>query len=312
VAARPETPIQEMTAAAAEFVEQRIRTGEIDEAERARAMVRRIEELRNRWRSIENGGARPYTFRGLAPPEREDTVIQIRYKARGIPIPPLEQLVIGWVIVDPQTGAPLQQRETRERTEETHQFLLRAGPAIHGGELALLVYNPYDPAGGTTVYFDGDDGLQVLYKVGSFEANYVRALLVTLLQLFLLSGVGLFFGTFVSFPVACLCTCAFYLSCAALPFLLEAMGVGVQYTSAAADPYGPLGPAVRRVLVPFMRVAFPDFARFSGARHLVDGEYISYALLGTCVVRTLLYGGVLLLLPGWLIFRRREIAEVIV
>jgi ABC-type transport system involved in multi-copper enzyme maturation permease subunit len=312
VAARPVVPAQEIAEAAAQYVEDRIHAGEIDRSEQAMAIARRIGELKNRWRSIENGDARLFEFKGLAPPEREDTVIQIRYKARGIPIPRQEQLAVGWVICDPKTRAPLAQRETREHTDDTHQFLLRAGPAIQDGALALLVFNPYDPSGGTTIYFDGDASLEVLYKVGGFEANFVKGLLMILLQLALLSGVGLFFSTFVSFPVACLCTCAFYLFCAAMPFLLESIGVGQVYTSARFDPYGTWGPAIRLVLVPFMQAMFPDFGRFSGTRYLVDGEYIPFALLGSSLLRTLVYGGVLLLLPGWLIFRRREIAEVIV
>jgi len=312
VAATPVVPAGEIAQAAAQSVEERIGTGEIDKADQATAIMRRIEELKNRWRSIEGGEARLFEFKGLAPPEREDTVIQIRYKARGIPLPPLEQLPIVWMICDPKTRAPLAQRETHEHTGDTHQFLLRAGPAIRDGELALLVINPADPSGGSTIYFEGDNGLQVLYKVSGFEANYVKALAMVMLQLLLLSGIGLFFGTFVSFPVACLCTCAFYLFCAAMPFLLEAMGVGQVYMSARFDPYGTWGPTIRLFLVPFMKTVFPDFGRFSGPRYLVDGTYIPFPLLGACLVHTLLYGGLLLLLPGWLIFRRREIAEVIV
>ncbi len=312
VAAAPVVPADEIAKAAAQYVEERIGTHEIDKADRGSAIVRRIEELKARWRTIQNGDARLFEFKGLAPPEREDTVIQIRYKARGIPVPPLEQLPIGWVIVDPQTQAPLAQRETNDHTDDTHQFLLRAGAAIRDGQFDLLVYNPYNPAGASTIYFDGDASLQVLYKVGSFELNYLKGLLIILLQLALLSGIGLFFSTFVSFPVACLCTYAFYLICAVMPFLLESMGVGQQYVSARFDPYGVLGPTVRKLFVPFIQTVFPDFSRFNGARYLVDGEYIPLALLAACLVRTLLYGGVLLLLPGWLIFRRREIAEVIV
>jgi hypothetical protein len=312
VAAVPTVPADDIAKAAAKYVEERIGTGEVAQANRGTAITRRIAELKNRWRTIENGDARLYEFKNLPPPERGDTVIQIRYKARGVPVPPLEQLPIGWVICDPQTRAPLAQRETHDHTDDTHQFLLRAGAAVRDGQLDLLVYNPYNPAGGPAIYFDGDRGLQVLYKVGGFEANYLKGLAIILLQLALLSGIGLFFSTFVSFPVACLCTYAFYLICAVMPFLLESMGVGQPYVAARYDPYGALGPAVRTVLVPFIETVFPDFSRYSGTRFLVDGEYIPNALLAACLVRTLLYGGMLLLLPGWLIFRRREIAEVIV
>ena len=174
------------------------------------------------------------------------------------------------------------------------------------------MHNPYDPRSNTAIVFEGPDSLHVLYKVGSFEVNFIKALGIILLRLALLSAVGIFLGVFTSFPVACLCTAAFYVICLGLPFWFDAMGVGRKMLTPELDPYGALGPAVRAVLVPFLRVAFPNFAEYSGVRHLVDGEYISLSLLGRCFLHTLLYGGALLLLPGWLIFQRREVAEVTV
>jgi hypothetical protein len=183
---------------------------------------------------------------------------------------------------------------------------------VRNGELVLQVVNPYPPQVNTSVYFEGEDSLQVLYKVGSFEVNFSKALGMIMCQLLLLSAVGLFFGVFVSFPVACLCTSAFYVICLLLPFVMESIGANMEVIMPGTDPYGAWGPSVRAFLVPFLRAAFPDFVRDNGAQYLVDGEYISLGVLGACSAHTVLYGGLLLLLPGWLIFQRREIAEVTV
>ena len=315
-AADPVVPQTEIAQAAKQQIAARVQSGEVPKTEEATQTAQRITELSNQWRTIEPGGSRYYRFKNLNPPESGDTVIQVRYKARGNPIPPNEVLPIAWIFCDPENGAPLQPtpRMTLERNGEVHQFLVKATPVVVKGEALLLVGNPNSAEVGTPVeiLFDGDDSLQLLYKVGSFEANYGKALVIILLRLALLSAIGVFFSVFVSFPVACLCTSAFYLTCLGLPFVMESIGANMTIPSPKYDPYGVFGPAIRAVLVPFITIAFPDFSRYDGSGFLVDGRYISADLLSWCTVRTLLYGGLLLLLPGWFIFRRREIAEVIV
>jgi hypothetical protein len=313
IASRPVVPEKEIAEAAARQIHEQARLGEIDPNNQSGLLVERITELMNRWRNLAPGEIREFRFQNLAPPETGDTVIQVRYKARGTPLPGDELVPIGWLFFDPDSGTPLHSPVlTRERSGDTHQFLVQATPVIRNGVAVLQVANPTPPEVGTGVFFDGDDSLQLLYKAASFESNYVKALLIIVLRLALLSAIGIFFGVFVSFPVACLCTCAFYLICIAMPFVLEAIGANLTIVSPKYDPYGVLGPGLRAFLVPFMRFAFPDFNQYDGVNSLVDGTYIPFSLMAWCLARTLLYGGVLLLLPGWLIFSRREIAEVIV
>lgn len=313
VAARPVAPVKEINQAAVEYVKEHIKAGDVLLGNELAAVEARKADLFKRWRAIGNGDARAYEFENLAPPEREDTKIQIRFKVVGNPMPSDEMLTVGWVFRDPNTGEYLGlPKITQERHNERHQFLVSAAPVIKNGRAVLEVGNPYTPAHNITVVFDGDDSLQLLYKVGSFEANLARALLVVLLRLTLLSALGVFFGAFVSFPVACLCTGAFFLICLGMPFWLESIGANDPMLTPNVDPYGRFGPAVRLVLVPLLKTAFPDFSHYDGTHGLVEGEYISYGLLGGCTLHTLLYGGLLLLLPGWLIFSTREVAEVIV
>ncbi len=138
----------------------------------------------------------------------------------------------------------------------------------------------------------------------------MRAVTLIFLQLAFLAAMGLFFSTFVSFPVACLCTFTVYLIGVAHPFWMESIGANMQMFDADVDPYGRFGPFVRQYfLVPFLHV-FPDFVAFSGGGKLVDGEVISYALLGQGFGRMLAFSGVVLLTVGWFIFSRREIAAV--
>jgi hypothetical protein len=53
----------------------------------------------------------------------------------------------------------------------------------------------------------------------------------------------------------------------------------------------------------------PDFSAFTGVARLIDGYAIPTQVLLEGAAHTLGYGLLLLALPGWLIFRSREVAE---
>jgi hypothetical protein len=280
------------------------------------ALRERIKELEAKWRQVPPQSFTAYEFENLAAPEREDTVVQVRFKARGVPVPLNEILRIQWMFADPASGEFLMQApfETQERTGDTHQFLVNAR-AIRDGKATLLVINPSGgDAPGTTLNFEGQNSLQILYKVGTFEGNYLKALAIIFSRLAFLSAIGLFFGTFVSFPVACMGAFTFVLIGIGMPWWLEAMGANLEpeYWTASADPFGKVGPYLRALLVPLVKWVFPDFVTLNGTGLLVEGKVIETALLVRAALHTLVYGGILLLLPGWLVFRGREIAEVTV
>jgi len=263
------------------------------------------------FRTVPPGYVSEYRFKNLRAPATSDGVIQVRYKVRGTPLPPDEMVYVDWLFCEPNTGAPLHAPvRTQERSGYFHQFLVRAENVIQNGEALLAVMNPAAPETEVNVFFDGDNSLQILYRQGSFEANYIKALGMILLRLALISAVGLFFSIFVSFPVACLCTSAFFIICILSPFILESIGADSQAWTPNTDPYGRYGPVVRGVLVPILKVTFPDFTKHSGTNYLVDGLYIDVGTLVKTTAWTLVYGGLLILLPGWFIFSRREVAQV--
>ncbi len=275
------------------------------------AAEERARELQDRWRMVAPGQYRVYEFENLPEPEREDTVYQIRYEARGSPIPPEELLPIGWLFVDPETGAPLmpEPKFTRERVSDVHQFLVYARPIVRNGKAALMVINPTIGPDASTIQFEGEHALKLFYKVGNFESNLLKVLGLTALTLAFLSGVGVFFSTFVSFPIACLCTFTVFLVGASTPVWKEAIGANMQVRTDKIDPYGALGPVVRPVLMGIMQTAFPDLARYNGVSDLVDGVVIRSGL----VLEALTSVGIRLLIVitlGWYVFWQREVAGV--
>jgi len=311
VAATPVEPNFETVAR--EDVSRRIADGSLRPDDTERAVAERMKELRNRWLAIAPQHYSRYDFADLPEPGGEQA-IQVRFRARGIPIPQEEILHVAWDFVNPMTDESLLPRGpflTEERSGDLHQFLVSARRLIHDHQAALVVVNPIRPEDRTQIIFEGKDALQILYKVGSFEANYVKALAIIFFRLAFLSAVGLLFSVFVSFPIACLCAFSAYLIGLGWEWWVEAIGANLTLRTDAIDPYGAWGPYIRLVLVPILHV-FPNFSRYDGTAQLVDGTYIQPALLLRCAAHTLVFGAGLLLGVGWLVFRRREVAEVTV
>jgi len=275
------------------------------------AIAELVREMKDSWLRLRPGENRLYEFQGLLPPEREDAAYQVRFKARATPTPADEMLDLAWMFVDPESRAPLMEPfPTSKRIHEMHQFLVRARPVVREGRAALVVFHPPNPQKRINIFFETREDLKIMYKVGSFEANYLKALLLVFLRLAFLSALGLFFGTFVSFPVACFCVLSLFVFCVGVPWWLEAMGAHLEYRDDKIDPYGRYGPYIRPVLVPLLKVALPSFVKYDGGGPLIDGFYIRPELLGQAAAHTLIYGILLLALPGWLIFRSRELADV--
>ncbi|MDX2131942.1 MAG: hypothetical protein SFY69_07820 [Planctomycetota bacterium] len=67
------------------------------------------------------------------------------------------------------------------------------------------------------------DGLRVSYAAGSFRSNYVRVMGVLWVKLGFLAMVGVFAGTFLSFPVACLVSLTIFFAAEGATFLRAAL-----------------------------------------------------------------------------------------
>jgi len=148
-----------------------------------------------------------------------------------------------------------------------------------------------------------DEDISVLFRVGSFEANFLRGMLMTIIQLAYVAALGMLAGSFLVFPVGCL-----------LVFSLLPFSMFRQYLTESVATY----PGVDmqwyiwpgRVLVHNLSTLLPDLEAMSPGRWLVDGMNIPWwsvaaAAIGTFAMRTML-----IMLFTCLIFRSRELARV--
>ena len=59
-------------------------------------------------------------------------------------------------------------------------------------------------------------------------------------------------------------------------------------------------------------MAFPNFVKYNGTTRLIAGELIPDATMLWCLGQTIVLGGLLLLTVGWIVFEKKEIAEITV
>jgi hypothetical protein len=311
-AATPTPPVDQFRNRAEQVVAERIDAGALEPAQRDQEIARLVDEYARDYRAVGPGEMKLYFFEGL-PPQAAGSWVQVEYQIRPVPLPPDEQVPVAWMFYNPDTGTPLLNRplETQGLSHTKHQFLIPAEVVTEEGRAALGVINPTRPGANDALRlrFTEPDALQILFKVGSFELNYLKAIALTLLRLAFLSAVALFFGTFVSFPVAVFCGLTWYLVSLGRPFWLESLGVGNTAIQNNMDPYGTLGQVVRPVISGIIRFLFPDFVAFGGSRSLVEGRYIEPELITQAALHTLGLGLTLLFVVGWLVFNRREVAD---
>jgi len=178
-----------------------------------------------------------------------------------------------------------------------------------GGDLLVEYQNINEKP--VTVIFNPRDGLRLFVHEGSFEANYIRALLVLFFQLIFLAAIGVTMGSLFSMPVA---------SFAALCLLLFIMTSGYIGSIAQSEtifaPHSHGGAVYEPTMWDaFFRVVFKGIYLVIGPLHgpnpldqLAGGILIPWRWVGRIfLIKILLYSGILALLSGW-ILNKREIA----
>lgn len=160
------------------------------------------------------------------------------------------------------------------------------------------------------VLFPLEDGLEVLYREGSFEVNYVRGLLIILFWLSLLAALGLAAASYMSFPVACFFSIA---------MLIVALSGGSIATTVAQgtvmgldhDSGQPISRTFDFVLIPLFKLLLwlvNMVQGFSPVESLSSGRSITWGSLTRAFFQIVVVLGGLVATVGMLLLNRRELA----
>jgi hypothetical protein len=234
-----------------------------------------------------------------------DSIIQITYKAVATGELPAESAASGetvkllpslWEIQNPSTGRA-DWGHRRDPVGRPATITVSSRAVGNDGKLTVRFTN----LSNTSVRIAADD-ITVLYPKGDFAGSIIRSTALIVLQLMFLAAIGIWAGSFLSFPVACLVCLAVLPFSLARTFLTDAVRIDV----AQVDWITTVAHYVNR----FMSALLPDFGANWPSDWLVDGVYIPWAYVSISGVLMVAVRGLALLALACLIFRKRELARV--
>ncbi|MEM6259011.1 MAG: ABC transporter permease subunit [Planctomycetota bacterium] len=250
-------------------------------------------------------------------PENLNTEVLIRVNGVAWPMPP-------------SRGAP--PPRTPLVVEIANELPLPASLINQDGEMVVTIEIPEARSDGfeqDSMRFNYKDAvIEVFYRVGSFESNLAKALMIVWLKLAFLAMVGLIAGSLLSFPVAAMFSLIILSAAAAGGTINEALSTYAQVATedgawqvitgtisaifssiASGDVYNVFKLLLRMIGTAFM-VFMPAFGDYNTYRPLSDGHVISLGTVGKAALNIGLIWTGIVTVAGIYLFSRKEIARV--
>jgi len=224
----------------------------------------------------------------------------LKYKYDVAVNPPDLQIFGRWEVGDFRQYPPKFEVFTRRQLiRTTHELQIPPYLVSEDGYFAARFINL--PLNNTTVIFPTEEDLQILYKAGSFNANFARAILLIFFRLFFLACLAVFASTFLSFPVAILLCLTVFFTAAISGFILESFDY---LTGSITGFYSYIfRPAIQLI---------PKFDIYNPAEYLVTARLISWPIVAEALALMVVLKALSLFALAMLIFKFKEIAKIIV
>ena len=252
------------------------------------------------------GGVRVYYFRDLLVNRESDQVLYIRYRGSPGQVPQDEIWHTQWLVGDPELRTRVVLLEQKDPAGRYSTVMVPAACVSEDGTLRVAIRNL---DGYAALALTGDEGgMELLYQLGGFGWNFVRALALTYCRLVFLAALGLLMSSFLSFPVACMASLLVFFIGIASGFLTEAIENTAPLGESPA--LGPLNLTLR-MLATGIRWVVPNLSACDPVPAIVDGRAVGLIWIGNTVVQLVVPAFVLGVLAS-VIFTKRELAQVIV
>ncbi len=256
--------------------------------------------------SAEPGGMVLWEFHNIKLSDPNESLF-IRFKADVSQTPPDKSFYGTWYVGDyrqiqygqEKARTPIYALERKDVVRTVHEFQVPANAVTADGYLAVVFYN--EPVNNTTVIFPQEDGFGVLYRAGTFGANFLRATLIIFTRLVFLAALGVSLSTWLGFPVAILCSLAIFFTGVINGFIVGS------FVYLGKD----ISLLYKFTVEPLIWL-LPKFDQsYNIGKYIIDARLIRTDFL-LITVAALAIKSIILLLAGFLIFARRVIAKVIV
>jgi len=306
--APPLPDVQEQAAKESEaIIEQEIRELNMKDPSaiaNMRAMVRheKANQLALKQRTVTPGGNITWHFSGIQPLKTENSNIYIRYKMDVSPTP--DSLAVTGLWSFGPTPDVLHTGErfiTRDAIRTVHEFPIPLRALSDQGDLYVAFQNPVENYPVNIIFpLPGREKvtIEALYVVSGFTDNFIRSLAAIFLKLLFLGLIGLAVGCWLSFPVASLFVMVVFIVGLASNFIADAFRWNLGLDKSA----------VSAILSFFL----PRLGAYDPVPLLEKGHWVTNELLTTCLWLMIGVKGGILMFFGYLMFKFRELARVIV
>ena len=199
----------------------------------------------------------------------------------------------------------------------THVTMIPAYLIDDEGVLRISIYNLYEPPprflGIGTMNFD-KGGIKLLYRVGDFEGNFLRAIIVLWVKLAFLAALALSAATFLNFPVACMVTLTIFACGTLAPYLSDSLQSYVPPPTSAVD-FGNIGQIIQwafentiRGIASAMVFLLEGFGSQRPTDQLIQGTLVSWpSVLRGVLTIGVMWSGISLAI-GTIVLRNRQLA----
>jgi hypothetical protein len=308
--AKPESIQAEIEREAHEILQERLKQTHIAEADLPEVQKQIIEEVKAGQTLAPPGYSKSWQIKlGAKADALRNEPLQLRIKFNAAQKSPSGTFTALW-----QVGAPPQTKYWRSEPmslapDTYHEFAVEPGLLTKSGILVVSFANVND----TALLFPLDDGMEVLYRDGSFAMNFARGLGIIFCWMALLAAVGLASASFLSFPVAAFLSLSILLMALSSGTLANVVSEGTIDSSSSGGTSQPAIWILDAVIVPVFRVALKiiNLARdFSPIDSLSSGRSITWGELGLAFAQIVLLLGGIFAVFGIFVFNRRELATV--
>ncbi|MHC4416401.1 MAG: hypothetical protein ACYS0G_14090 [Planctomycetota bacterium] len=262
-------------------------------------------------RSVSPHGQRGYVFGGLGRAKKLQSTLTLRYRFHIMRDDEHQTFPVAFVFND-RVDTPVHRMYV---PTVTHVLPIGTDLIRDDGTLAVTVYNLFPPPrrGFGALNFEEDD-FELLYKVGHFESNFFRAVLMTWVKLAFLAMLGIACSTLLSFPVACLFSFTIFIAGTLGPFL--AMSLQEYYPP---DPsrldWANLGQVMQwafqsliRAIAQALVFMLHRFGEYRPTQSLVEGRLIPWPSVGGGIFWLgVIWSGIAMVF-GYLVIRHRQLA----
>ena len=260
-----------------------------------------------------------YIFTGLGDARHLQTALSLRYRLHILRDDEHKTFPVAFVFNDNMQNAIFKEYIPTVPHVLTIPMIFADGTPLisENGTLRVTIVNLYETSreqkGRGSLNFDAED-FELLYKVGSFEGNFVRAVIFTWVKLAFLSMLGLACASLLNFPVACLMCFTIFIAGSMGSYLAESIKYYYPPELSQMD-WSNVGmvivwtfKTVIRAIAISVEFLLRQFSAHNPAGSLVEGRAILWSSLASGIFWLGIVWSGLAMLVGYLVLRTRQLA----